>query len=269
VRAGWRWVEGGLCFSGRWETEDSKVGALERTKLAVHGSMQGIDPSLVFTMETGDDFVDGWLPTLDMSLFIDERNMVLYRFYEKPTTSKITVQEKSALGQNSKIQSLVNECIRRMLNTSELVEGSVRLGIVDSYAQKLLNSGFGMTQVRSILLSGLKGYERKLLSSRKVGGRALNLGAGATSHARRLKKLTGKTSWFRKRKREEVEESGSSDMDLGVATHTEGGAEPHPKYTRKTGGGRGGADRADRGHVGEEDGVHGVTDDSLSDSSKR
>ena len=65
VRPGWRWVDVGLWFCGRWEVEDSQLSSIEVTKRVVDGTMQNMMHFLVFTMETLVDFVDGWLPTLD------------------------------------------------------------------------------------------------------------------------------------------------------------------------------------------------------------
>ena len=43
---------------------------------------------LSFTIETHEEFSTEWLPTLDMSLKIDENNQVQYQFFKKPTASK-------------------------------------------------------------------------------------------------------------------------------------------------------------------------------------
>ena len=42
----------------------------------------------------------------------------------------------------------------------------VRLGIVDSYAQKLINSEYGLASTRGFVIGGLKGYERLLSLSK-------------------------------------------------------------------------------------------------------
>ena len=219
LRPGWRWVDGGLWYCGRWEMEDRQLSDTLITERVVHGTMMGIEEYLEFTMETGEEFEGGWLPTLDINLKVDQNNQILYKFFEKPTASKVALLENTALGENMKIQSLVNDCIRRMGNTSEKVELGIRLDVVDKYGQKLLNSGYSLAKVRGILISGLKGYERKLEASREPGGKPYNQGASATSAARRLKKLTGKTSWFRK---------GNKKMEQGVAKDGMGRGVTHP-----------------------------------------
>jgi hypothetical protein len=170
---------------------------LKRTEEALSGSMVGLTKCLSFTMETEEDFQDGWLPTLDMKLKVSDNNQILYTFYEKPTASKMCLQTDTALGQDSLVQSLVNDVMRRMGNTSEQVDISVRHGVVDDFAQKMLNSGHSLAEVRRNLISGLKGYERKLAASRRPRGPSMNKSAEESSGSRRLKKLTGKSSWFK------------------------------------------------------------------------
>ena len=63
IRARWRWESGGLWYREEWEEKDALLSPTERTKRAVHGSMQGLTKCLRFTVETSEDFADGWLPT--------------------------------------------------------------------------------------------------------------------------------------------------------------------------------------------------------------
>ena len=74
-----------------------------------------------------------------------------------------------------------------MLNTSEIVDISVRNDIVDSFGQIMLNSGHKLPQVRSIPVSGLKGYEARKKSSLTSGWRPLDMCASEGSAGRRMK----------------------------------------------------------------------------------
>ena len=88
------------------------------------GSMQVVESYLEFTTETGEEYQDGWLPTLDVSLKIDHNtNKVWFRFYEKETTTKRTVQKQTAMNENSKVQVVTNDLVRRLLNTYEAQGG--------------------------------------------------------------------------------------------------------------------------------------------------
>ena len=52
---------------------------------------------LEFTTESGKDFEDGWLATLDTSLKVNKNNKVLFRYWEKPTNTNRVVQKRTAM----------------------------------------------------------------------------------------------------------------------------------------------------------------------------
>ena len=78
VRPGWRWEEGGLWYSQAWEEKDSLISPTERTKRVVFWRMQGLTSCLSFTVETAEEFVDNWLPTLGFKLRVNSNNIIEY-----------------------------------------------------------------------------------------------------------------------------------------------------------------------------------------------
>ena len=159
--------DGGLKFCKRWEKEDQKLCPMERTRRVIHETLVGVEEYLVFTTETSEDFKDGWLPTLDTSVKVDNNNQVLFTYYEKPTTAKRTVMKRSAMAEKATIQVHSNDPIRRFMNTREDLPDGDFCKMTDEYAQKLLNSGFEVPQVRKILIGGIKASGRKLSGTRK------------------------------------------------------------------------------------------------------
>ena len=196
IRAGWRMVGGLLKFRKLWQLEDCGTCPTKRTVDILESTMQGVVKGLKMTVETKPDFEDQKLPTLDLSLFVTEDNRVGFTFYEKPTVSNLTIQKRSALNENSKVQSLSNEVIRRLLNTSEGASQELKGDILDKFSVKLLTSGYNKEQVGKIILGGIRGFEskrRKCIKENKPLYRtAKESGAG-----RLKKKLLGKSSWFR------------------------------------------------------------------------
>ena len=69
-----------------------------------------------------------------------------------------------------------------------LVEGTFYL---DKFSQKMLNSGHTVNTVRSILVSGIKGYKRRVARSVEQNT-PLHSNAGQSAAARRTKKLLAK-----------------------------------------------------------------------------
>ena len=191
-------MEGGrLQYCLRWENEDSDLTPTERTRRVVEKSMNEVESFLRFTTESSEDFEDGWLATLDTSLRVEPNNKVLFRYWEKPTNTNRVVQKRTAMGENLKIQILTAEVIRRLANTAEEVGNEDYARIVDSFAQKLVNSGYGVEQSRRIIVSGIKGWRTKIENCRR-DGRKLRRTAKESEEQREREKLLGKSSWFRK-----------------------------------------------------------------------
>ena len=197
VRPGWRWEEGRLQFCIKWQKEDWSLTPTERTKRVVAGSLNEVESFLMFTTESGEDFEDGWLATLDTSLKVDQNNKVLFRYWEKPTNTNRVVQKRTAMGENMKVQILSADMIRRIANTSEGLEREDYARIVDRYAKKLINSGYGEDQTRRIILGGIKGWRTKIARCQEEGRKVWRT-AQESQEQRERTKLVGKSSWFRK-----------------------------------------------------------------------
>ena len=150
-----------LKFRKSWTLEDHGTCPTKRTVDILEATIQGVVKGLKMTVETKLDFEDQKLPTLDLSLLVTEENRVGFIFYEKPTVSNLTIQKRSALNENSKVQSFSNEVIRRLLNTSEGASRELKGEILDHFSVKLLTSGYNKEQVGKIILGGIRGYESK------------------------------------------------------------------------------------------------------------
>ena len=97
--------------------------------------------NLTFEMETPEMFQDGHLPTLDFQCW-KENERILYSFYQKEVSKKTLNDRKSALGDNTKVTSLTQNLVRRRKNTSEDVDDSVRIEIVNAFSSQLKASGY-------------------------------------------------------------------------------------------------------------------------------
>ena len=208
-------MEEKLWYCKEWEIEDSNLSGLKITKRAIGASLDGLVDCLTFTVEGQDDFPDSWLPTLDISLKVDGENIVLYRFFEKPTTSQVCLQANTALSQNGIVQALVEDTKRRLLNTSSKVSDSVKREIMDKWAQKMLNSGHGLSETRRNIISGIKGYYTKLKKA-KACGKSIHQSAKSSEAARRKKKLVGKNFWFRQENKTKEQEVSTENNAIGV-----------------------------------------------------
>ena len=65
---------------------------IQQTNRGMGSSLDGLVDCLTYTVESQEDFSDGWLPTLDMNLLVDSDNSIQYKFYEKPTASNLCLK---------------------------------------------------------------------------------------------------------------------------------------------------------------------------------
>ena len=172
----------------------------------------------------GEEFEDGWLPTLDIKLRVNKENKVEWKYFEKPTTSNTTVQRRTAMEDNPMVKCLGNDMIRRFLNTEESLLKTEAKSLIDGYSVKLLTSGFSVDQTTRIVMSGIRGFDARLRRCVKKR-RPLYRTSAQSVGGRRKKKLLGKTDWSKKRRKKSTpeEESGIS------------GRKDHSKVMKKSG----------------------------------
>ena len=112
----------------------------------------------------------------------------------------MVLHRRSAMPETTRRATLNQELIRRMVNTSEMVSNEKRVEIVDSYAEKLMNSEYPLDQTRNILIGGLKGYERLLslsMDKKNPKWKPLHMAAGWNARNRRIAKQRSKASWYK------------------------------------------------------------------------
>ena len=111
------------------------------------------------------------------------------------------------------MRCLGNDFGRRLDSFSETVALRERVVALDRFSQKLLNSGHSLETVRNILVSGIKGYQRKVTRC-KAARTPLHRSSGQSAVSRRTKKLLAKSNWFRSAKDEaETGEKSSQPWD--------------------------------------------------------
>ena len=201
VRLGWRFMDDKMVFKKSWQEEERQAGMtnMEKTTEILEKVMNSICGWLNLTMENETMF-GGTLPTLDLQIWIRDDNKILYKYFEKTMTPVTVLHARSAIPGSTRRATLNQELIRRLTNTSEFVEEELRIGIVDDYAQKLINSEYTLKTTRDFLMGGLKGYERLLsLSKDRLNPKwkPLHMSARWNGKNRRRAKQLAKTNWYK------------------------------------------------------------------------
>ena len=237
IEKGTRWVEKSGRFEQRddWCQEDVHSGesSSRRTAKEMKKLMDSINPDLVFEIELEEDFEGNKLPTLDTSLWI-ERNVgappeLRFEFFEKPMNNKYCMLERSAMAEKAKMSSLSQDLVRRMQNTCVEISQSRRNEIVEDFVTKLVRSGYKRSQVREIIISGLKCFKRKVKNAENTG-EGLHRSAKSTLNSRRRKKILAKTNWYKTKRK--VEETGDKRPARGVSKKEKNGEKPSDAQIR-------------------------------------
>ena len=166
---------------------------------------------------------------MDTQVRVEGNNMISFKYYEKPTVTNVMVQKRSAMGENSKVQILANEMMRRLGNTDQRQGKNINKEVVDGFAKKLLTSGYDRNQTRRIIISGIRGWERRMARA-KAEGRKTHRKAVQSAPGRIKKKILGKTEWFKKKKKKE-EEDNIKEISPGSPKQRKGWSKKRKKTT--------------------------------------
>ena len=114
---------------------------------------------LKFTTEGQQDFPNNYLPTLDFQTQVGENGLILYKHFDKPMASNLTIQRGTALAKGTVHSALRQDMCRRLLNTSELEPPDTFVQVIENYIQKLRNSDHKYSFVKSVILQAITRYQ--------------------------------------------------------------------------------------------------------------
>ena len=163
----------------------------------------------------------GVLPTLDLEIWVREANQIMFQYFEKSMVPNMVIHRRSAMPESTRRATLNQELIRRMVNTSEMVDMSKRIEIIDKYVTKLINSKYTLEQTRSTLIGGLKGFERLLSLSRDTKNprwKPLHMPSRWNAKNRRVAKLRSKNNLYNGKTEVEPPTSSSQVEDIPTAS---------------------------------------------------
>ena len=102
--------------------------------------------------------------------------------------------------------------MRRLDSFSNTVSQEEKVREMDKFSKKMVNSGHSIKTTRSVLISGMKGFKRRVARAREKKI-PLHRSAGQSAAARRTKKLLAKTNWFRQPAGEEDDRAPQDEED--------------------------------------------------------
>ena len=104
---------------------------------------------------------DKKLPILDMKVWMNEDGNILFEHYEKPTASKSILHAKSAQSVTCRNSVHTQELLRRMLNSSPLLDWrSCVAPVLTEYMLRMLRSGYPEKYRVDTLTRALRIYDK-------------------------------------------------------------------------------------------------------------
>ena len=208
-------------------SEENKIIDLERnvsreelTREEMIKTMNSVNPDLKFTMELVTDFEENRLPTLSFTMWPGERK-IFHSYFEKSMKNQVLMMEKSSIGRQAMMSIMSNEMRRRLEVMDHELPTKEKIRVIDMYTAQLVNSGYNWKQIRDIVVSALLRFVRR--EKRKENeGRDRYYSGQQSLQKREMKKLTEKTTWFRRRKgkedreltRENTKENSRKESDI-------------------------------------------------------
>ena len=105
-----------------------------------------------------------------------------------------------ALPARAKFSTLAAEVTRRLRNTSDEIEDTVKAGILTVFSKAKQSSGYGVVASAEAVWAGLRGH-RNTVARREAGDVPESDQAWETRGRREVRKMKGKRDWYRRRAR--------------------------------------------------------------------
>ena len=86
-------------------------------------------------------------------------NKVIYKFYSKPMSSPYVILSNSAMPDKVKRNCLVQECLRRLRNTSRSLDWTLKAEILSDFSNKMRVSGYCARYRLEIVQAAVRGYQ--------------------------------------------------------------------------------------------------------------
>ena len=145
---------------------------------------------------------------------VGQKNKIEYLFYKKLVSTNLVTPYRSAQPLNGKVASLAQDAVRILSNCDRGANHAEVMECLEKFATRLQRSGYPVDLVGRIVRSGIISYERRLRN--EISGKKRIHRHESEGKSERLSaKVSGKSSWFRRRK-SEVEDGAETDIQQSV-----------------------------------------------------
>jgi hypothetical protein len=176
--------------------EDSLIEPDKRTFNVVQNVANSIWPEIQWTVDVPSNHHDGMMPMLDLKVGMHDGE-VIYEFYAKSMNTPFCIPARSAHSWSIKRSTLVQEGVRRMLNTSSNVSTDRRRVIMEDWDKKLRFSGYGREFRQKVISRAINIYRHKLTEAERVGGTPVHRPKEWKKAEREKARERNKCDWYK------------------------------------------------------------------------
>ena len=201
IKPGWTWSDTGWVYNSDKKQQENNI---VKTCEEFCRTFNSIVDFLEFTSESQCDFETGYLPTLDMQTKVLDNGYVEYKFFSKPSSNNLVLENGSAMPRNIVFGSLRQEIIRRLQNTSSVLCQDTKNGLIEDMIQLMINSNHKFSFIKSVVLQGITKYGymeyRASLPENHPQYMPLHRPFDYRRNERMLTKYVDKMCWFKREK---------------------------------------------------------------------
>jgi hypothetical protein len=176
--------------------EDLDIEEDLRTFKVIQNIANDIWPEIQWTMDVPSNHPNRRMPMLDLQVGLQDGEIV-FEFYGKVVNTPYCIPARSAHSWKTKRSSLVQEGVRRLLNTSRNSPVERRRDIMEQWDRKMRYSGYNMKFRTKTIETAINIYKDKLIEDAKDGGKPLYRGREWNRVERDRVKEAKTKDWYR------------------------------------------------------------------------
>ena len=160
IKPGVRYIDNKLIMDPSQVEIDLRVPGDLRTFKVLQEIGNSIIECIDLEIDVPSSNLDNKLPVLDVKVWIEE-NRILWEFYKKPISNKMTIHKRTAVPYKDKRQTVLQEALRRLRNTHPDLGDTVRDKHLTEYSKSMKLSGWNETERHQVIKGALNIYQEE------------------------------------------------------------------------------------------------------------
>lgn len=158
LKPGSTFVQDEIVICEKQRKIDENLSDDQITMRVLNEIANSIDEMIKFTVDSTSNYDDKMIPILDLKVGLSPTGFIEHKFYEKPLKNQNVILANSALSWPQKKNIMVQEALRRLLNTNTGPEA--QSAILSNFMLKLKRSGYNAKFRQNVVLQAKNKYKK-------------------------------------------------------------------------------------------------------------